>query len=165
MFSSRVCQALHDEHRTTIELTERLEKLLASGRRAPPDVADDFTRRLLRDIPSAVETELARHFDFEESRLFSHLSEIGDAAIGAHLTDEHNVMREQGRELAELARAAAAQGFDGVRWQAFRRAAADLGERLLGHVQKEEMVLLPLLEETLDPEMDATLHDAYSGNH
>jgi len=165
MSSSRICQALHDEHRATIEFTERLEKLLASSRRAPPDVNDDFTQRLLRDIPAAVGPTLLRHFDFEESRLFTILAETGDAAIGAHLTDEHDVMREQGRELAALAREAAAAGFDAARWQAFRRVAADLGARLLGHVQKEEMVLLPLLEETLAPESDAELHLAYTASH
>jgi hypothetical protein len=32
------------------------------------------------------------------------------------------------------------------------------------HVQKEEMALLPLLDETLDSQADAALYDIYAGN-
>lgn len=165
MYSRRVCQVLHDEHRATIELVERLGALLARCRGAPPDVADGSTSWLLREIPSALESEVTRHFDFEEAQLFSYLAAIGDVAIAAHLTGEHEVMRPLGRELGALARAAATRGFDAPGWQAFRRVAGELCERLAGHVQKEEMVLLPLLEENLDPAADARFHEAYAGSH
>jgi hemerythrin-like domain-containing protein len=164
MFSKRVCRALHDEHRATIELSERLAGLLDRYRRGPPDVADALTARLLRDIPPAMDTEVSRHFAFEEAELFSHLAAVGDTAIGAHLTDEHETIRPLGSELSALARAAAVSGFDGPRWQAFRTVAGELCQRLLEHVQKEEMVLLPLLEEDLDDATDARLHDAYVAN-
>jgi hypothetical protein len=35
---------------------------------------------------------------------------------------------------------------------------------MLVHVQKEEMALLPLLEESMDGEMEARLYEAYVGN-
>lgn len=164
MFSRRVCQTLHDEHLATIRLVERLGALLDRCRHAPPDGADSLVTQLLRDIPPAMESEVTRHFDFEEAHLFSYLAGIGDAAIGAHLTEEHEAMRPLGRELGALARAAAAGGFDAHSWQAFQRVAGELCDRLLGHVQKEEMVLLPLLEDNLDPAVDASLHEAYTIN-
>jgi len=73
-------------------------------------------------------------------------------------------MRPLGKELADLARAAAADGFDEAGWQSFRRVGEQLCSRMFEHVQKEEMVLLPLLEENLDAETDARLHNAYAGN-
>jgi hemerythrin-like domain-containing protein len=164
MFSTRVCQSLHDEHRATIGLTERIGALLDRCRRSPPDASDPPTQRLLNEIPAAMDEGVARHFDFEEAQLFPHLAAAGDSAIGAHLTGEHGVLRPLGAELAGLARAAATNGFDEHRWQAFRRISVELCNGLVEHVQKEEMVLLPLLDETLDPDTDARLHAAYNGN-
>jgi hemerythrin-like domain-containing protein len=164
VFSKRVCQTLHDEHVATIRLLERLGTLLDRCRHAPPDGTDALAIQLLRDIPTALESEVTRHFDFEEGHLFRYLAEIGDAAIGAHLTEEHAGIRPLGREAGALARAAVTGGFDAHSWQEFRRVADDLCDRLLGHVQKEEMVLLPLLEDSLDPAMDASLHEAYAVN-
>ena len=56
---------------------------------------------------------------------------------------------------------AAAQGFDAARWDEFRRLGQELCERMLMHVQKEEMALLPLLEETMDAETEARLYEDY----
>jgi hemerythrin-like domain-containing protein len=164
MFSRRVCQALHEEHRATIGLAERIGALLDRHRRSRPDPADGPTQRLLNEIAAAMDADVARHFDFEEAELFAHLAAAGDVAIGAHLTDEHEIMRPLGQELAGLARTAAAGGFDEARWQDFRRVSEQLCNRMLEHVQKEEMVLLPLLEESLDSETDARLHASYAGN-
>jgi hemerythrin-like domain-containing protein len=164
MTATRVCQALHEEHCATIALAERIAGLLERHRRDRPDAHDAATQRLLGEISGAMGEEIARHFDFEEAELFAHLAAAGDVAIGAHLTDEHEAMRPLGQELARLARIAAAGGFDEGGWQAFRRVGEELCNRMLEHVQKEEMVLLPLLEESLDAETDARLYEAYSGN-
>jgi hemerythrin-like domain-containing protein len=164
MTSTRVCQALHEEHRATIGLVERIAGLLNRHRRSLPDSGDAATVRLLNEIPEAMDAGIARHFDFEEGQLFPYLAAAGDVAIGAHLTDEHEVMRQLGRALADLARTGAAGGLDEAGWQAFRRVGEELCNRMLEHVQKEEMVLLPLLEENLDSEADARLYDAYAGD-
>jgi hemerythrin-like domain-containing protein len=162
VYSKRVCQTLHDEHLATIRLLERLGALLDRCRHAPPDPTDAPATQLLREIPTALESEITRHFDFEEAHLFSYLAETGDAAIGAHLTDEHAAIRPLGREAGALARAAATGGLDAHSWLRFRSIAGELCDRLLGHVQKEEMVLLPLLEESLDPAVDASLHEVHA---
>jgi hemerythrin-like domain-containing protein len=164
MSASRICQTLHEEHQATVAFTEQLEAALAKYHSRRPDCADPALAGVLRGLPLALDAELSRHFDFEETRLFSHLASAGDAAIGAHLTDEHEAMRPLGARLVILSRQALTDGFDDARWQEFRAAAAELCERLLMHVQKEEMALLPLLEETLDPESDARLYDDYVGN-
>lgn len=160
-FNNRISQTLHEEHRATVALMERLEQFLARHRRSPPDIAATDVAQLLTELSTGVEAEVQRHFDFEESHLFAYLAAIGDEAIGAHLTDEHTTMRPIGAEVARLAREAAAGGFDAVKWDEFRRQGQELCERMLAHVQKEEMALLPLLEETMDGETEARLYQEY----
>ena len=63
--------------------------------------------------------------------------------------------------MAALARAASANGFDAAKWNEFRMLGAELCERLLAHVQKEEMALLPLLEENMDADTEARLYREY----
>lgn len=162
MFSNRVSQTLHDEHRATVALMERLEQFITRHRRGPPDINDRAVGRLLADLSSGVEAEVQRHFDFEETRLFPFLDAIGDEAIGAHLTDEHSAMRPLGIRVAALAREAASAGFDQARWTEFSRLAQELWERMLTHVQKEEMALLPLLEENMDSETEMRLFEEYA---
>lgn len=161
-FTNRISQALHEEHRATVALMERLEQLIARHPRgSPPNISDDSVCELLRDLSSSVEGEVQRHFAFEEERVFPYLGAIGEEAIGAHLTDEHTVMRPIGVRIARLAREASARGFDEATWQEFRRSSQELCERLLAHVQKEEMALLPLIEDSMDSETEAQLVAEY----
>jgi hemerythrin-like domain-containing protein len=120
--------------------------------------------QLLTDLSTGVEAEVERHFAFEENHLFAYLEAVGDEAIGAHLTDEHAAMRPIGVAVARLARAAAAEGFDADRWDEFKRLGQELCERMLAHVQKEEMALLPLLEETMDADAEVRLYQEYVEN-
>jgi hemerythrin-like domain-containing protein len=160
-FTNRISQTLHEEHCATVALMERLEQLIARHRREQPDTGDRSVMQLLADLSTGVEAEVQRHFAFEEERLFTYLGAIGDEAIGAHLTDEHTVMRPLGIRLAALAREAAVRGFDSASWDEFRRSGQELCERMLAHVQKEEMALLPLLEDNMDAETEARLLQDY----
>jgi hemerythrin-like domain-containing protein len=161
MFTNRISQKLHEEHRATLAVMERLEALLSSQRRAPPD--GNTHAALLRDVAASVESEVHRHFDFEERELFPFLDAVGDTAIGAHLTAEHTAMRPLGARLAKLSRAAAG-GCDDTSWSELRQVGLELCERMLTHVQKEEMALLPLIEEAMDVETEERLYDAYVAN-
>ena len=163
-FTHRISQTLHDEHGATIALMERLEQLIARSRRGPPDVKDRAVAQLLADLATGVESDVERHFAFEEARLFGYLTGIGDSEIAAHLTDEHNAMRPLGKRVAALAREGLTQGFDPSRWGAFCNLGQELCERMLAHVQKEEMALVPMLDEVLDADADARLCQDYSGN-
>ncbi len=164
MSPSRVCQILHEEHLGTQRFAERMQAMLGRHPRAHPDRGDPAVAGVLEDLPRALGAELAGHFDFEEERLFPLLAADGEAAIGAHLTAEHEAMRPLLGRLLDVGATALTAGFGDASWSEFRLAAADLCGQLLAHVQKEEMALLPLLEETLDPESDAGLYDVYAGN-
>jgi hemerythrin-like domain-containing protein len=163
-FTNRISQTLHEEHRATIALLERLEQLIARHRRNIPDIGDRAVAQLLSDLASGVAAEVQRHFDFEEHQLFAYLDAMGDSAIGSHLTEEHSAMRPLGLRLSELAREAAARGFDEAGWGEFRRLGGELCERMLAHIQKEEMALLPLFEESMDSETEARLYQDYVEN-
>lgn len=160
-FGNRIGELLHEEHGATVALMERLEQLIARHRRDPPDTGDRGVAQLLSDLSTGVEAEVQRHFAFEEDRLFAYLAAIGDEAIGAHLTDEHVAMRPLGVRLAGLAREAAARGFATATWDEFRRCGQELCERMLAHIQKEEMALLPLLDDSMDADTEARLLQEY----
>ena len=164
-YTNRISQTLHEEHRATVALMERLEQLIARYRRGTlPDSGDRGIAQLLLDLSTGVQSEVKRHFDFEEAQLFPFLNAIGDDTIGAHLTDEHSAMRPLGVRVATLAREAAANGFDQSKWDEFRKLGQELCERMLAHVQKEEMALLPLLEENMDSDTEMRLFEEYVAN-
>ena len=161
-FTNRISQTLHDEHDATVALMERLQQFLARNRRGgpPSSVAGDVAR-LLSDLSIGLGTEVERHFAFEENHLFTYLEATGDGGIGAHLTSEHATIRPLGARVAEIARAAAAKSFTLAEWEEFVRLGQELADCLLAHVQKEEMALLPVIEETMDAETEARLYQEY----
>ena len=163
-FSNRVCKILHEEHRASIALMERLEQFLGAHRRSRPDCAKTDVARLLSDLATGIKDEIERHFEFEERRLFPYLATAGDEAIGNHLTDEHAAIRPIGERIVEFAQTGLTSGFDDRDFEDFRRLGQELCERTLTHVQKEEMALLPLLEETMDAETEAALSQYYAEN-
>ncbi len=161
-FSRHICRILHEDHRETIAAMEDLDGLI-SGRRAKtvPDLTDPSTRSKLERIAAMIDADVRDHFGFEESELFTRLADYGDEAIGAHLTEEHGLLLPIVEVLAETARKALGDGFDDRSWAAFRQLGAELVERMLTHIQKEEMGLLPLLEDVLDGETDFALTEIY----
>jgi hemerythrin-like domain-containing protein len=161
-FNNRVCQTLHEEHEAALALMQRLEQLIARHRRGgPPDVADAAVAKLLSDLSTGVEREFQRHFSFEEDELFPYLRANGEEALGAHLTDEHAVIRPIGTRLATVARGAMTAGFDEATWEEFCRLGQELSGIMHGHVQKEEMALLPLIEDSMDADTEARLVEEY----
>jgi hemerythrin-like domain-containing protein len=141
---------------------QRLEQLLARNQRgSAPDIGDRGVAQLLSDLSTGMGAEVQRHFDFEENQLFPYLNGIGEDAIGAHLADEHRAIRPIGIKIAKLARGAAAQGFDEATWDEFRRLGQELCEQLPAHAQKEDMALLPLLEDSMDADTEARLLEEY----
>jgi iron-sulfur cluster repair protein YtfE (RIC family) len=162
MAVNRITQVLHDEHCAAIALMERLGQLIARHREsAPPDTADGAIAKLLSDLPVGLSGEVERHFAFEENELFPYLEAAGDAAIGVHLSDEHRAIRPLAARVSSLAREARVQGFDAGRWEEFSRTARELCDRLVTHAQKEEMALLPLIDESMDAETEDRLFLEY----
>ncbi len=51
---------------------------------------------------------------------------------------------------------------DAVAWQSFHRLGLEFVERQIDHIEKEEMALLPLLEEAIDYDTDQRIWTAYT---
>ena len=144
-FNRHICRRLHEEHDATLALWGKVEQSFASG-------AGDAA--LMKKAAGALEHEIAEHFDFEENQLFPRLAASGEGDIGELLLEEHVVIRAASRRFVELVRADPAHA-------ELRRLAMELAERLFAHVQKEEMSLLPALDDLIDEIADQELTEAY----
>jgi len=158
----RSTQLLHEDHRETVALIGRLGDLIAQAGQAAPDMRDDFVRKTLKETSAAIKGEVRQHFAFEETEMFTRLDEAGETEMTAHLRDEHRIILPIGEELAGRADKALEQGFSAKTWGEFRSLTGDLTGRLLAHIQKEDMALLPMLDELLSPETDMQLSEAYA---
>ena len=144
MASSRlVSRRLHEEHDATLALWGKVESSLASGNADPA---------LLREAAAALAHEISRHFEFEERELFPRLAGAGEGDIAALLAEEHVVIREAARQFAQALDAGAG----------LKPVGLELAERLMSHIQKEEMSLLPVLDDLLDEQADAELIERYA---
>lgn len=152
-YSRQTSLRLHEEHLATIQLWGRLEQSIAA--RVPEDELD----ALLRNCSAALADEVTRHFEFEEKELFTRLAQAGDRDIAELLAEEHETIRSAARALRELL---ALPQRDAAARQQLRTLALELAERLVAHVQKEEMALLPALEDLIDEETDRELALAYA---
>jgi hemerythrin-like domain-containing protein len=153
-FVRQVSQALDAEHRASLEQLERLERALGGAASEWPPLASALVRQL--------EHEIGRHFDFEEGELFPRLSDAGDGGIAELLTEEHGNIREVAAELLPLARLLARASLPAGERATFRRLALELVERMVAHIQKESMALLPMLEDLLDDDTDRELAFGYA---
>jgi hemerythrin-like domain-containing protein len=159
-FRTQVSRALDEEHRATLELMDRVERALAKPVQAgvAPDVE---VGKMASQLARHVQQEIDRHFAFEE-RLFPRLEESGEGDIGSLLSEEHRTITAVVNQLSPLARDAAAGVLDPVAWSVLRRTVVELIERLRGHIDKETMALLPLLDNLLDDVADDELALRYA---
>jgi len=152
-FARSVNRRLHEEHLATLTLWTRLEGALAG--RGALDAPE--TAALLRNCAAGLAEEVSRHFDFEEDVLFPRLTEAGEGDIADLLGEEHAAIRDAAARFAPLEAALRAGTLTAAETQTLRAVALELAERLVGHVQKEEMSLLPALEDLLDEDTDTAL--------
>jgi iron-sulfur cluster repair protein YtfE (RIC family) len=153
-----ISRALHQDHAASLALLARLETLLGRyGVAQPPDAASANTARLLRDLAHAINVEIPPHFAFEEEAVFPLLAAAGEREMGEFLVDEHRAILPLAARLGELARLAPDIGFSAQVWAEFHGLGAALVEQLAAHIQKEEMGLLPALDDALDEETDGRL--------
>ncbi len=162
-FQRQTSRRLYEEHAASLLLLGRVERLFTGRAGAYPPAADDgdwpaFARTLL----SAIEVEVARHFEFEERDLFPRLEEAGDGDLAALLNEEHSTIRAVAQPLVDLLRQALAGGLQAQQWQTLKTLALEFSERLGSHAQKEDGALLPLLEHLLDEDTDRELFGAYA---
>ena len=152
-FNRQTSLRLHEEHLATVQLWNRLEQAIVT--RAP----EAELLELLRRCTAALDEEVTRHFDFEERELFPRLADAGEGDIAELLSEEHETIRGAARSLRELL---ALGEPDATAMRRLRALGLELAERLVAHVQKEEMALLPALEDLLDEETDRELALAYA---
>lgn len=161
-FTRATARAMHEDHMAALALLGRVEQFLAQhAGETPPDSAQPDTRMLLGDLKAAVNSEITSHFAFEEDALFPIMTEAGADDMSRILKDDHAVLLPLGMRLAELAGAAGQAGFTADSWAEFRRASGEFIDGLRGHIDKEEMGLVPALEEVLDEDQDDELIRAY----
>jgi hemerythrin-like domain-containing protein len=162
MFRRSTPRLLHDEHLATLSTLARVESLLLQRRGVPPGRTDAEELRMVDQLSRMLTTETAHHFDFEEQTLFPMLAERGEADLADILREEHDVLRETAGEIVEIAKGSLGSGFSEASWADYRRLCAELVERLRAHIQKEEMALLPILEDVLDADFDAEIAARHS---
>lgn len=160
-FSSQTSHTLHEEHRANLDLLGRAEQALARAPRGE-GARDPDLIKLVGALTRNLEHDIDRHFGFEERELFPRMSEAGDGEIAMLLTEEHDAIRAVAEELLPLTRAAATGTLDAAGWDALKRGALEMVERQVAHIQKEEMALLPLLDDLLDDETDRQLAFDYA---
>ncbi len=157
--SSQIGALLHRDHMQTVETLQAIEELTTRHRAAPK--IEGAVRAGLERLAATMRAEVEKHFGFEESHLFPEFIRRGETGIVTMLTQEHRAILPLALEAAGLAEAALADGFDAAGWTAFRAAAAELVEREIFHIQKEEMGLLAAIAALLDPATDAALAETY----
>ena len=162
--SSRVAATLHDEHLATGSFIDRLEAMIAPAGGGRVYATDPAIAKLLLESTNMLGPELERHFDFEEHPLFERLAEDGEDDVVAQLLAEHRAIRPIAARLVCIGADARAEGFTEASWSEYRALAGELCALLHAHVEIEERMLLPLIEEMLDADADALLHAGYAGN-
>jgi len=162
-FQRQTNRRLYEEHVATLQLLTRVE-LVFTGRAGayPPAAGDPAWPAFARTLLTAIEVEIARHFEFEERDLFPRLVEAGDGDLAALLNEEHVTIRAVAQPLAGLLRKALGEGLQPQQWQGMKTLALEFSERLSSHAQKEDGALLPVLDNLLDEDTDRELFGAYA---
>ena len=138
-FNSQVSRRLHEEHDATLALWARVQ-------RDPLGIA--------REALAALKGEIGRHFEFEEKSLFPLLAACGQGELCDMLTEEHGVIREA----AARAEALLAAG----REDAARAVMLQLAEEIISHASKEDVSLLPAVDDALSAQTDEQLTLEYA---
>lgn len=161
-FEYQINSALHDEHQNTLAYLETLEAVLLKHRPdRVPNVSGSELQPVLWQLIPLVEEELIKHFSFEEEAVFPILQAAGDTDITTLLTEEHRVILPIGERLMALVRQTKNESLDDASWEETRRLGLELVERLVSHIQKEEMGLLPMMETLIDEEQDTALREQH----
>jgi iron-sulfur cluster repair protein YtfE (RIC family) len=154
---------LHDDHMGAIALLGRFGSFLRERQgQGTPAAGDRTVEAMLNELATAVETEVTVHFALEEEELFPLMEEAGEGDLPAALLEEHRTILPVGLRVAELARAAGRDGFTDAGWAEFCRLGQTLVSELTAHAEKEEIGFMPMLEEMLEPDVDARITAGYA---
>jgi hemerythrin-like domain-containing protein len=163
-FSRQIVRVFHDDHMAALGVLGRIDSLLARYRKTRPDdpTADrDFTR-LLSDIEFLITGELPAHFAFEENEFFPLLANAGEAELGTLLAEEHVTIIDVADRFAKLCSEARQGPVSDEDWAETCRLGAAFVTLLAGHIEKEEMALLPALDDIVEQTRDGEMVMTYA---
>jgi hemerythrin-like domain-containing protein len=158
----QISRKLYEEHIAVIDLLGRFGRSLERLGAGPPAADDPAWRVLLAQVGTALEYEITRHFDLEETQLFPRLHARGEGDLAELLFEDHEVIREVTRPLLGLVARAQAGALDVAGWRSLKASGLELVERLSAHAQKEQGALVPLVDEMLDEATDQELWTQYT---
>jgi len=159
--NSRIARQLHDEHVAVISLMDKLHSFTGGNL---PDMTDSQVTNFLGDLKITIEGEVTNHFKFEEEDLFPILTNEGDGDMSDLLIDDHEVILPLGNQLVEIIKEARIDGFTPESWQKFKQYGSEFADRLTDHASKEEIGLVPIIDELLVASVDADLAVKYIDN-
>jgi hemerythrin-like domain-containing protein len=162
MLQRQISRRLHEEHVAIIDLLGRFGRALERPGASPPAADDASWRLLLAQVASALEHEVTRHFELEETQLFPRLHERGEGELAELLLEDHEAIREVARPLLPLVARAQASGLDAAGWRTLKALGLELVDRLGSHAAKEQGALVPLVDEMLDEATDEALWTSYT---
>jgi len=157
----QISRKLHEEHITILALLDRFGQALLRPRTQPPEHGDPVWRQLLAQLESALQYEVTSHFGLEEDQLFPRLHQRGEGDLAELLFEEHEAIREVTRPLLDLFARSRSGEFNEGDWRSLKASGLELVERLGSHARKEELALVPLVDEMLDEQSDNALWDEY----
>ena len=158
----QISRKLYEEHVAVLDLLDRFGRALGRLGGAQPAADDQVWRVLLAQVGTALEYEITRHFELEETQLFPRLHARGEGDLAELLFEDHEMIREVTRPLLGLVARAQAGGLDAAGWRALRASGLELVERLGAHAEKEQGALVPLVDEMLDETTDQELWTQYT---
>lgn len=157
----QVNRLLHDEHMHVQRLLERLPSLLRREFSEVLETPRPETTAFLVELAGILQHGLERHFRFEEEELFPRLEAEDEGDMTALLREDHEILLPLAAELLVRVRGALAGTLSASEWSECRRLGLEFVERQTHHIEKEEMALLPALEEALDEDQDQDISAAY----
>ena len=160
-FQRQISRKLHEEHITILGLLDRFEQALLRLRAQPPEHSDPLWNQLIAQLESALQYEVTRHFGLEEDQLFPRLHQRGEGDLAELLFEEHEAIREVTRPLLDLLARSRSGKLSEADWRSLRASGLELVERLGAHARKEELALVPLVDEMLDEQGDSELWSEY----
>jgi hemerythrin-like domain-containing protein len=158
----QISRKLHEEHVAIIDLLGRFGRALARLGAGAPAADDAVWRVLLAQLGEALEYEVSRHFELEETELFPRLHERGEGELAELLLEDHAAIREVSRPLLGLLDRAQAERLDAPGWRSLKALGLELVDRLGSHAEKEQGALVPLVDEMLDEATDEELWTKYT---
>ncbi|MBK8174804.1 MAG: hemerythrin domain-containing protein [Rhodospirillales bacterium] len=150
-------QVLHEEHfRILVCICDLQNRVVgqAGERTFNPD--DDREHEEMHGLIGSLDRVLAHHA-FEENVIFPLIRGDGDPDVADLLEEEHVEIEPTTQRLRAVTVNILQHGPSNGRWSEFRTLAQKLFSQMLGHLEKEEAIILQRLDRLLDAATDHRL--------